>query len=68
MIVFRTLRDSKDRMIKDGVSPNEVSFSTVIHGRAKRGQTKWAEEWLLKMLALGVEPSITSYLHLLTFF
>ncbi len=41
--------------------PGQVSYATVIHARAKRGETELAEHWLSKMLEAGVEPNIAPW-------
>ena len=38
-----------------------MSYATVIHARAKRGETELAEHWLWKMLEAGVEPNIAPW-------
>ena len=45
---------------QEGDKANEVSYATVIHARAKRGETELAEQWLSRMLEAGVEPNIVA--------
>ena len=43
---------------QDGVEPNEVSYATVIHGHAKKGEIASAKGLLRKMIQSGTAPKV----------
>ena len=45
------------RLLDGGLRPNVISFATVIHAFARKGDETRAQYWQSKMLEMGVEPA-----------
>ncbi|KAG7351996.1 PPR: pentatricopeptide repeat domain containing protein [Nitzschia inconspicua] len=50
-----------DTMIADGVTPDVISFNTVIHSMANAGRFREAEDMLEEMKEVGVQPNTVTF-------